>query len=152
MSPASGSQQPGAGGLVGQDRRLPIACGLISSYATGAVTANGATSANLGGLVGFLQNTSVFVGASYATGAVTANGAGDNHLGGLVGRISHAITISASHSSGAVTATGAGDNHSGAAWSGRVTDGLLLPPSIRASLRHRQLYPPLAPAATLWAA
>ena len=108
------------GGLTGMNQaRAPSGGGVIpgsitNSYATGAVSVLGSSTATVGvgGLVGF--NRAAAITGSYATGAVSA-GAGATKIGGLVGDnetgvtagASYASPISNSYATGAVTA-GAG--------------------------------------------
>ena len=115
---ASGTTRAKLGGLVGE---VSGRSQVISSYAGGAVTANGAAS-QAGGLVGLLTGSGSRIGASYATGAVTANAPGvdplaevairfsGNRLGGLVGRGVASVAITASYAAGAVSATAGGNN------------------------------------------
>jgi hypothetical protein len=99
-SHASGAISAGittqAGGLAGQNDGT-----IVTSYATGKVTAKGDPNAQdisaLGGLVGVNDGP---VSSSYASGAVS--GRNYSEVGGLVGQNDVSSTINASYSTGAV--------------------------------------------------
>ncbi|MEI7782879.1 MAG: autotransporter-associated beta strand repeat-containing protein, partial [Betaproteobacteria bacterium] len=91
-----------AGGLAGS------AGYVVNSYATGDVTATGAS--NVGGLIGTVPNygtSTVKIDQSFATGRVT----GASNVGGLIGSISSGgsvDTVSNSYATGNVSGTGMG--------------------------------------------
>ena len=96
-SDATVSGKSGVGGLVGWS----VDGSIVSSYATGDVTATLPVAAAAGGLVG--KASGGLISESYATGTVSGR-----HSGGLAGRTNDDSTIRDSYATGAVEGNSAG--------------------------------------------
>ena len=72
------------GGIVGYLKSATV----TNCYNTGAITANSSSSACIGGIAGYAENTTISAGTSndtYNSGVITASGSDSVHAGGIVG-------------------------------------------------------------------